>query len=306
MKKSIPNYTLYGDKTATPAWLDTVHIEQIHERSSLYDFSIAPHVHDGLIQVLYLTQGGGEVFIDNRHWSFLAPALIVVPSQHVHGFEFRRNADGPVVTAAQRPLESLAAVATPDLLAHIRQPRVLDVARSHRYAELLLPLFQAIERENRVHTGGEAAAGTALLMAVFVQISRIASSAVADEETSSGANGRKAAQVEQFRALIDAHFRERWSIDRYAQSMGLSAGQLSRLCREVLGASALDVVNTRVIHEAERELVYSTLGIKQIAGVLGFLDEAYFGRFFRKHTGMTPSEFREAARRRISPQETKR
>jgi len=306
MKKSIPNYALYGDDAAAPAWLDTVHIEQIHERSSLYDFTIAPHVHDGLMQVLYMTQGGGEVFIDNRHWSILAPAVIVVPTQHVHGFEFRRNTDGPVVTAAQRPLESLAAVATPDLLTHIRQPRVLDVARSHRYAESLLPLFKAIERESRVHTSGESAAGSALLMAVFVQIARIASSIPADEETSSGGQSRKAAHVEQFRALVDARFRERWSIDRYGESMGLSAGQLSRLCRDVLGASALDVVNARVIHEAERELVYSTLGIKQIAGVLGFLDEAYFGRFFRKHTGMTPTDFREAARRKLAPQGYKR
>ena len=301
MKKSIPNYALYGDDAAAPAWLDTVHIEQIHERSSLYDFTIAPHVHDGLIQVLYMTQGGGDIFIDNKHWSILAPAMVVVPTQHVHGFGFHRNTDGPVVTAAQKPLESLAAVGTPHLLTHIRQPRVLDVTHAHRYVESLLPLFQAIERESRVHAGGESAAGTALLLAVFVQIARIASSMSSGEETSAGGQSRKAAQVEQFRALVDAHFRERWSIDRYAENMGLSAGQLSRLCRDVVGISALDVVNARVIHEAERELVYSTLGIKQVAGVLGFLDEAYFGRFFRKHTGMTPTEFRDAARRRLAP-----
>jgi AraC family transcriptional regulator, transcriptional activator of pobA len=88
--------------------------------------------------------------------------------------------------------------------------------------------------------------------------------------------------------------------------VGLSAGQLSRLCREALGLSSLDVVNARVVHEAERELVYSTLGIKQIAAVLGFEDDAYFGRFFRKQTGRTPSEFRQAARLRLAPEaETK-
>ncbi len=108
--------------------------------------------------------------------------------------------------------------------------------------------------------------------------------------------------MERFRALVDAHFRERRPIESYAAEMGLSAGQLSRLCREALGASSLDVVNARVLHEAERELVYSTLGIKQIAGVLGFADEAYFGRFFRKQTGRTPTEFREAARRRLAPE----
>jgi len=47
--------------------------------------------------------------------------------------------------------------------------------------------------------------------------------------------------------------------------------------------------------------VYSTLAVKQIAGLLGFADEAYFGRFFRKQTGTTPSEFRQAARQRLAP-----
>ena len=43
--------------------------------------------------------------------------------------------------------------------------------------------------------------------------------------------------------------------------------------------STLDVINARVVHEAQRELVYSSLSIKQVAAELGFDDEAYFGRF---------------------------
>jgi AraC family transcriptional activator of pobA len=118
-----------------------------------------------------------------------------------------------------------------------------------------------------------------------------------------GAGTRRAGQIERFRALVDAHFRERWAVERYAGELALTAGQLSRLCRETLGMSSLEVVNARVLHEAERELVYSTLGVKQIAGLLGFDDEAYFGRFFRKHSGKTPTEFRQAARQRLAPQD---
>ena len=76
MAKQIPNYALYGDK-AHPAWLDMVHFEQIHERSSLFDYEIAPHFHDGQIQLLYVKQGGGEVFIDGATWP-LAPRTFQV------------------------------------------------------------------------------------------------------------------------------------------------------------------------------------------------------------------------------------
>lgn len=302
MPTTIPSYALYGDQ-AQPAWLDMVHIEQIHERSSLFDYEIDPHLHDGLIQVLHPLVGGGEVIIDGRHWTMRAPALVVVPSRHVHAFHFQRDIDGPVVTAAQRPLESLVAVGAPDLLEHIRRPRVLDLADTPRQADALLPLFEAIARENRMHRPGEAAAGTALLMALFVQIARLASAPEAGDAARGDGRTRKAAQVERFRSMVDARFRERWSVDRYAQALGLSAGQLSRLCRDLLGSSALDLINARILHEAERELVFSTQSVKQIASLLGFADEAYFGRFFKKHSGQTPTEFRDAARRRLAPAE---
>lgn len=304
MTSTIPNYALYGDG-AQPAWLDMVHFERIPERSSLYDYEIAPHFHDGLIQLLYLTSGGGEVFIDGARWEIAPQTLIVVPARHVHGFHFTPDVDGPVVTAAQRPLESLAAVTASALLPHIRRPLVLGVSGSLRHVDALLPLFDAIERESQVHHSGEAAAGTALLLALFVQIARIAAALPAHQGNDAAARSRKSQQVERFRALVDMRFRERLPIESYAAEIGLSVGQLSRLCRDTLGMSSLDVVNARVVHEAERELVYSTIGIKQIAGLLGFSDDAYFGRFFRKHTGSTPTEFRQAARLRLAPQTAK-
>lgn len=301
MTTTIPNYALYGDD-AQPAWLGMVHFEKIHERSSFYKFDIDPHFHDGLIQLLYVTHGGGTVFIDGVSWPVHPQTLIVVPARHVHGFHFTPDVDGPVVTAAQRPLESIAEVAAPDLLQHIRRPLVLGISGSARHLDALMPLFDAIERETREHTRGEIAAGTALLMAVFVQIARIATALHAHEGADAAARSRKTAQVERFRALVDAHFREHRPVENYAAELCLTAGHLSRLCREVLGMSSLDVINARVVHEAERELVYSILGIKQIAGLLGFSDDAYFGRFFRKQTGRTPTEFRQAAHLRLAPE----
>jgi AraC family transcriptional activator of pobA len=301
-KTVIPNYALYGDE-ARPAWLGMVNFERIQERSSLYRYDIEPHFHDGLVQLLYVTSGGGTVSIDAATWPVQPQTLIVIPARHVHGFHFTPDIDGPVVTAAQRPLESIAEVAAPDLLPHIRKPLVLGVSGSARHVEALMPLFECIAREMRLHASGESAAGTALLLALFVQIARLAAALQRpDDGGDATARSRAAAQVERFRALVDQHFREHLPVERYASQLGLTPGHLSRLCREVLGISSLDVIHARVLHEAQRELVYSILGIKQIAGLLGFADDAYFGRFFRKQTGRTPTEFRQAARLQLAPE----
>lgn len=300
MPNAIPRYALYGDE-AQPAWLDMVHMEWIHERSSLFDFEIAPHLHEGLIQVLYLTSGGGAAVIDGAKWDLYPQTLIVVPAGHVHEFHFTPDVDGPVVTAAQRSLESLIAFAAPGLLPTVRRPLVQGVSGAGRHLEALMPLFEAIERESRMQTSGEAAAGAALMMSVMVQIERITVRSPVRESCETAPRTRRSEQVERFRACVDAHFREHWSIGHYAAELGLSPGQLSRLCRESLGMSCLAVVNMRIVHEAECELVYSTLGIKRIAHKLGFADDAYFGRFFRKRTGITPTEFRRRVRLRLAP-----
>jgi AraC family transcriptional regulator, transcriptional activator of pobA len=299
---SIPRVALYGDK-AHPADVDLVHIERIPERSSLHDWEIEPHVHDAMLQILHVEQGGGEAFIDHRLWPLEPPCLVVVPAHCVHGFRFHRDIDGPVVTAAQRPLEALLDALAPGLRQRVLQPAVLAVDSTGRHAEALAPLFDAIAREMRTSGEAHGAAGVCLLAALVVQIARIgqsAAGAAGETRDARGQGSRKSQHVERFRALLDAHFRERWPVQRYAAALGLSAGQLGRLAREALGMSTLDAINARVMHEAQRELVYSTLGIKQVAAELGFDDEAYFGRFFKKHMGLTPSDFRTAGRRRIA------
>ena len=291
MKSSIPSYDLYGDRQQS-GWTNSFQFEWIPVRSSPYNYDIRPHTHDAFIQILYLTQGEGDVFINDARYKVYSPALILIPSQNVHGFQFSTNIDGPVVTAAQKSLESMASVVMPELVSVLRKPAILQLEESSRHAEALMPLFLGIEREWRVHAVGQVAAGMSLVMALLVQVARLSNVL---ESPRMAHNSRKAQQIEKFRALVDEHFRQRRPMAYYASEMGLTAGHLTRLCREVLNVSSQDVVNARILHEAQRELVYSGDGIKQVANLVGFVDEAYFTRFFRKHMGLTPSEFRVRA-----------
>lgn len=300
---TVRNFALYGSSDTQPAWAELVHLETVPERSSLFDWEIDLHFHEGLIQLLYLTHGGeGAAFIDGTRWALRPPCLIVVPARAVHGFSFHPKTDGPVITAAQKPLESLAALTAPELLEHLHRPAVLEVPRGSRQGQALLPLFEAIGRESQLQASGGMTAGMALLTALFVQVARVARAASALPGAAHGTRSRKAAQIERFRALLDERLRRREPVQAYAQALGITLGQLTRLSKELLGLSAQEVVNARVVHEAQRELVYSSLTIKQIAAELGFEDEAYFGRFFKKHTGQRPTEFRTEARRRLAAQ----
>lgn len=287
----IPNYSLYGVQ-AQPGWQSWFDFEWIPQRSRPYNWTIRAHKHDGMIQILYLTRGAGDVLIDHSRTFFKAPCLIWIPAQTVHGFNFSEDVDGPVVTAAQRPLESQVGVSSPELLSILRKPAVISLTGASGYAESLMPLFLAIERESRVQAGGQLTAGMALLTAICIQMARLMR---VNDIDMPNAHSRKSAQIEKFRRMVDENFKKHLPITNYAEQLSITSGQLSRLCREVLGVSSLDVINERMTHEAQRLLIYTGNSIKQLAYALGFADETYFCRFFRKHTGLSPSEFREKA-----------
>jgi AraC family transcriptional activator of pobA len=279
-----------------------VHVERIPERSRAFGWEIEPHVHDAMLQLLYIESGGGgHALMDGRRWPIAPPCLVVVPAQCVHGFYYASDTDGPVITAAQRPLEMLLDALAPGLRHQVLQPAVLPVDPQGRPAEAITPLIDAIAREARTAGGlATGAAAMSLLAALMVQVARVRRHAEDMDRDAVEMRSRKAQRLERFRGLLDAHFHERWPVERYAQALGISAGQLGRLTRELLGLSTIAAINARVMREAQRELVYSTLSIKQVAALLGFDDEAYFGRFFKKHSGTRPTEFRELGRRRIA------
>lgn len=288
MTRVIPNYSLYGDQ-ALPGWQVTFDFEWIPQRSRPYNWDIRPHTHDAFLQILCLLKGSADVQLEHARVHAQAPCVLLVPAQTVHGFRFSRDVDGPVVTAAQRLLESMAAVAMPELLQTIRKPAVIALDKAEGAVDALMPLFLAVERESRGQAIGKVAAGVSLLTALLVQIARLQQTQQAPPVS---ANSRKAAKIEKFRSLVEERFKQHLPMQAYASHLGVTPGQLTRLCRDVLGMSSLDVVNARLIHEAQRDLVYTRCSIKELAGSLGFSDEAYFGRFFRKHTGLTPREFR--------------
>ncbi|MBP9148146.1 MAG: helix-turn-helix domain-containing protein [Rhodoferax sp.] len=292
----IPSYSLYGVETE-PDWQSWFDFEWIPQRSRPYNWKIRPHQHDALIQILYVTQGSGEVLIDHSRTRFTAPCLISIPAQTVHGFDFSEDVDGPVVTAAQRPLESLVVVACPEFLPNIRKPAVLSLDAVGGHSAALMPLFLAIEREAHIQAPGQLTAGLAILVAICIQVFRLTHLNVA---SANHANSRKAAQIEKFRAMVDENFKSHLPINHYAAQLGITPGQLSRLCREVFGVSSLDMINARLVHEAQRVLVYTGNSVKQLAYSLGFSDETYFCRFFRKHTGLSPMEFRSKAMQQMA------
>lgn len=98
---------------------------------------------------------------------------------------------------------------------------------------------------------------------------------------------------EQFMQLAaEYHLTERGTAF-YAERLGLTPKYFSKLVKQVSGRSAPEWINAFVVMEAKSLLKYSSLSIKEIVFRLGFPNSSVFYKFFRTHTGQTPTEYRE-------------
>ena len=82
------------------------------------------------------------------------------------------------------------------------------------------------------------------------------------------------------------------SVSGYAERLGISPSYLNKLVRTQTRHSAMDWVEISRVNWAKSLLKDSDLSIGEVSIAIGVDDPSYFTRFFRKSTGMTPSEFR--------------
>lgn len=96
-----------------------------------------------------------------------------------------------------------------------------------------------------------------------------------------------------FKEVLEQHFRTEKTVSKYATDLGLSEKQLHKATTTLLDKTPKQLIDERIILEAKRLLVHSNQPIKEIAYELGYDEPTNFIKYFRKHTGATPSEFRE-------------
>jgi AraC-like DNA-binding protein len=106
--------------------------------------------------------------------------------------------------------------------------------------------------------------------------------------------------VRQFKSLIDENFVNATQVTQYADMLYVTPGHLNDLIKTVTGKTAKQIIDERRILEAKRLLFWGEHSVKEIAGRLNFEDDAYFNRFFKKHTGNTPALFQRTIREKYN------
>ena len=98
--------------------------------------------------------------------------------------------------------------------------------------------------------------------------------------------------IQNFVMLIMIHCKEQHEVSFYAKELCITPGHLSRVLNAFSGKSAMKWISDALISEAKILLRKSDINIQQISEELHFGEQSSFSKFFKKHTGITPVEYR--------------
>ena len=101
----------------------------------------------------------------------------------------------------------------------------------------------------------------------------------------------------RFVALVHEHCAREREVTFYADRLCISTRYLSTIVRNISHGSAKEFIDRAVVLEIKVMLQSTDLSVQEIAYRLRFPDQSYLGRFFKKHTGESPTEYRNSKQR---------
>ena len=103
---------------------------------------------------------------------------------------------------------------------------------------------------------------------------------------------RKENLVKNFTQLVQKQFKLQRNVNTYAEELNITPKYLTETVKEITGKTAGEIIDDFVLLEAKLLLDNPALSISEIADELHFSDQSFFGKYFKRHTGLSPKDYR--------------
>jgi AraC family 4-hydroxyphenylacetate 3-monooxygenase operon regulatory protein len=273
-----------------------VHYEALGKLADFFGRNMPVHRHDRFFQVHYVKSGTVRVYLDDQRYLQEGPMFFLTPPTIPHAFVTDAHSDGHVLTVSQQlvwPLleESVGLAAGARIAPICVAVGDLDEAYADEVARLNL-LFDQLRSEFAGSQPGRALSLEALTRLIFISLLRLSARSL----TAQSSRSEDLHIFQRFNLHIEAHYLEHLPLSRYAQLLGVTEARLNDVCRRIADMPSKRLVFERLMQEAKRLLLFTGSTVNEICYQLGFKDPAYFSRFFTRHAGVTPGEYRLRSR----------
>lgn len=240
--------------------------------------------------VMLFTEGAGTHTIDFKTFPVRPYQMYFMVPGQVHSWQFEGKVDGYVLNFSVSFLQTL--LLKPHYLEQFPffngsvDAAVIDLPVDQQIR--MQELFEALVQENENDARMSVDMVQTLMIQVFILAGRLSL-----DKSGVNPNSYNYVLLRNFKKLIEDNYTKTRLPKDYAMMMFITPNHLNSLCNSSLGMSSGELIRNRVTLEAKRLLINPALSVTEIAYRLNFEDNSYFSKFYKKHTGTTPEEFRK-------------
>lgn len=242
--------------------------------------------------VIVLEAGEAELTVDFKEYTIAAPIVIclspyqpylMATTTPIRGISLNFHPDFFCTYKHQNEVESEGV-----LFHNIYEPPFFTLPNPAPTIALLHQMQTEIMREAL----GQHELLVSYLKIFLINLLRVKASQTPVVVEQLGELNHKATILQTLREHIETHYRQKHSPSDYAEMLNISPNALAKQVKAHYGKTLTDLIAQRIVTEAKRELYLTARSIKEIAYLLGYQDEYYFSRFFKKQAGISPNVYR--------------
>lgn len=251
-----------------------------------HSFVEEPHRHNSYVLVFF-TKGSGTHEIDFDVFAIQPGSMFFLQPGQMHHWNLSDDVEGFVIFYSQEMYNLYFGQKTiadyPFYSSVDNKPEMVFDASE---LKAILPYFESLITEAQTNQLLKQDKIMNLLDIIHIEIARKYSETHLHEAHSYNV------KIKKFEVLLEQNFKTEKAPFFYASQLNITLKHLNRICNEMLQKTTTEVITARIILEAKRMLMDKKFTVNEIATELGFDDYSYFTRLFKKHTGMTSTDFR--------------
>jgi AraC-like DNA-binding protein/quercetin dioxygenase-like cupin family protein len=285
--QSVPNYIEYGEKSLDHLtnYFSIKTIQTIKSANKVLE----PHCHTLLYQLVWVTDGSYSVTIDDKIHHLQKNCFLLLYPNTIHATSFEENPKGYSVHFSIDFFEvHEKGTYLSSVIKRSTSKRFLIVKIDKTTSHEINVIFNGMEK---VNSGGSFLSDE--LIRTYLSLSLLKMYefyGLLDKNTLFTSSQTI---VNRFIQAVDANFINKRSVSEYAKILNLSEGHLNHIIKKETGKPAGYHIRKRILHEAQRLLIYTDSSISEISYTLNFSNPSYFFRLFKSLTGTTPKKFRK-------------
>lgn len=286
---SIPNIEFKPQQPVT-AGIEILELESIYQRMPSFEHDLAKPHRQQFHCLFYIEKGQGNHFIDFNNYSYTEGSFIVINKGQAHNFDLKNRPQGKALIFTE---EFITTTHT-----NIRMPFFAPNYLLESYAPILncdATLKNSCEsllneiRMEQLRSSPDNLLIHLLFASLLLMLLR--------ERPSNYINQLSEKQIKQFTHflnLLEEQFWETRDASAYAEMLHMSYKTLNQLCKLAVNQTAKQLIDSYTILEAKRSLIIEDITVQRLAYRLGFDEDSNFVKYFKKHSLVTPAQFKKS------------